>query len=66
MIIESQKDRAVRAREAAHLLGISRSLFYLLAAKEKSFPQGVKLGKARVWLISDLFNWLSQKPKPKR
>lgn len=63
MYIQHQKERAVRVREAAELLGISRSLFYILLASDKSFPQGVKLGRARVWMVSDLFAWLGKKTK---
>jgi predicted DNA-binding transcriptional regulator AlpA len=54
--------RAIRAVEAARLLGLSRSAFYL-QLKNPKFPQGCKLGRARVWLPTDLFNWIQQKSR---
>ena len=66
MQIESQKERAVRAREAAKLLGIGRSSFYLQLNADSSFPQGTKIGRSRVWLVSDLFIWLERSSKRRR
>lgn len=51
--------RGIRAKDAARLLGISRSAFYLQLRNPK-FPQGAKLGRARVWLPTDLFAWIQQ------
>jgi predicted DNA-binding transcriptional regulator AlpA len=52
--------KAIRVRDAAKLLGLSRSAFYL-QLKNPRFPQGCKLGRARVWLPTDLFAWVQQK-----
>ncbi len=52
--------KAIRAGEAARLLGLSRSSFYL-QLKNPRFPQGCKLGRARVWLPTDLFGWIQKK-----
>lgn len=51
---------AVSARDAARLLGISRSqVFKLLAAKQ--FPVPVRLGKRNPrWLIADLETFLQK------
>ena len=52
--------KAIRAIDAARLLCLSRSAFYL-QLKNPRFPQGCKLGRARVWLPTDLFAWIQQK-----
>lgn len=62
-MLQNHSQRAVRAREAAELLGISRSLFYLTASGDPTFPQGAKIGRARVWMVTDLFDWLARKTK---
>ena len=62
-MLQNYSQRAVRAREAAELLGISRSLFYLTASGDPTFPQGAKIGRARVWMVTDLFDWLARKTK---
>jgi predicted DNA-binding transcriptional regulator AlpA len=54
-------NRTVGVLEAAQILGISRALFYVLLAREKSFPRGCKLGRRRVWLVSDLFGFLEKR-----
>ncbi len=66
MQFESNNDRAVRAREAYKLLAIGRSSFYRQLNADPSFPQGAKIGRARVWLVSDLFMWLKQSSKRRR
>jgi predicted DNA-binding transcriptional regulator AlpA len=50
---------AVRAKEAAAILGISRSSLYQLL-KRKGFPQGCKLGRIRIWLPTDLLEFVRQ------
>ena len=56
-------DRAVRSKEAAAILGISRSTLFVLMNSDPTFPRGAKLGRSRVWLISDLFAWLRNQGK---
>jgi predicted DNA-binding transcriptional regulator AlpA len=56
-LVEPISNKAVRAREAAQLLSVSRATFYLLL-KNRRFPQGTRLGRCRVWLPSDLIGWL--------
>jgi predicted DNA-binding transcriptional regulator AlpA len=56
-LVKPIEARAIRAVEAAKLLGLSRSAFYLLL-KNPKFPQGCKLGRARVWLPIDLIEYL--------
>ena len=57
--VESIEAKAIRTAQAAKLLGLSRSAFYL-QLKNPKFPQGCKLGRARVWLPTDLLNWVQQ------
>jgi predicted DNA-binding transcriptional regulator AlpA len=59
--VQKPVDRAVRAKEAASILGIGRSTFFVLMRTEPGFPKGANLGRTRVWLISDLFAWLRKK-----
>jgi len=56
-------DRAVRYKEAAAILGISRSTLFVLMNSDPTFPRGAKLGRSRVWLLSDLFAWLRNQGK---
>ena len=56
-------NKAVDVKEAASLLGVSRSSFYCLL-KTRGFPQGARLGRRRVWLTGDLFAYL-EKQTPK-
>jgi predicted DNA-binding transcriptional regulator AlpA len=51
--------KAIRVNDAAKLVGISRSTFYL-QLKNPRFPQGCKLGRARVWLPTELIGWLQK------
>ena len=51
---------AVCAREAARMLGVSRSQVFKLLA-EKQFPEPVRLGKRNPrWLIADLETFLQK------
>ncbi len=54
-------NRTVDIKGAAEILGISRATVYVLMAREKMFPRGCKLGRRRVWLISDLFGFLEKR-----
>lgn len=56
--VEPQKERAVRAREAASILGLGRTSFYGLVKTVPDFPQGAQLGRSRLWLVSDLLAWV--------
>lgn len=63
--LEMQKERAIRTKEAAALCGIGRTKFYSML-KQPGFPQGVRLGGSRVWLVSDLLTYLkAQAAKPR-
>jgi predicted DNA-binding transcriptional regulator AlpA len=64
--VEKPMDRAVRAKEAAAILGIGRSTLFVLMNTEPGFPKGVKVGRSRVWLISDLFAWLRKKSNSRK
>jgi len=57
MTVAPIANRTVSAKEAAELLGVSRSSFYSLL-KTKGFPQGARLGRRRVWMTGDLFGYL--------
>ena len=41
----------------------SRSTLFVLMNSDPTFPRGAKLGRSRVWLISDLFAWLRNQGK---
>jgi len=56
--VEPQKERAVRAKEAAAILGLGRTSFYSLIKTIPDFPQGARLGGSRLWLVSDLLTWV--------
>ena len=56
-------DRGVDVREAAGLLGVSRSCVYSLLRRDRSFPRGAKLGRRRVWLISELLRFIETRSK---
>ena len=58
-LVELVPNKAVRAREAAKLLSVSRASIYILL-KNRRFPQGTRLGRCRVWLPSDLIGWLQK------
>jgi len=55
--LEKPKPGALGAYGAATYLGISRSLLYELRHRDPAFPQPAKLGRRRLWLISDLDNY---------
>lgn len=57
--------RAVGLEEAQHILGIGTSLIYRLMRTDRKFPKGLKIGKARRWIASDLIAWLETKKKSK-
>ena len=62
MLMESnsqQGDPALRAQAAQAYLGIRHSLFYRLI-REGRLPQGVCLGRARVWRRSWLDRFLDE------
>ncbi|MFM7541246.1 MAG: helix-turn-helix transcriptional regulator [Planctomycetota bacterium] len=44
--VEKPMDRAVRAKEAAAILGIGRSTLFVLMNTEPGFPKGVKVGRS--------------------
>jgi predicted DNA-binding transcriptional regulator AlpA len=52
--VEKPKPGALGAHGAAAYLGISRSLLFELRHRDPAFPQPAKLGRRRLWLISDL------------
>lgn len=58
-------DRAVRHKEAANILGISVAMIWKLLSDDPQFPRGSKLGKARVWLLSDLYEYIKTKKDKK-
>jgi|GEM_PF-1811968 len=58
MTVAPIANRTVSAKEAAELLGVSRSSFYCLLKTKKGFPQGARLGRRRVWMTGDLFGYL--------
>lgn len=62
MTVAPITNRTVSVKEAAELLGVSRSSFYCLL-KNKDFPQGARLGRRRVWLTGDLFGFLERQGK---
>jgi len=53
-LLEKPKPGALAALGAAAYLGISRSLLFELRRRDPAFPQPAKLGRRRLWLISDL------------
>jgi predicted DNA-binding transcriptional regulator AlpA len=55
-------NRTVAIAEAAVVLGVSRSTVYNLL-KIPGFPRGCKMGRRRVWLVSDLFRFLETHSK---
>ena len=61
--VQKPVDRGVRVNEAAEFLGISRSTLFVLMNSDPTFPRGAKLGRSRVWLLSDLFTWLRNQGK---
>jgi predicted DNA-binding transcriptional regulator AlpA len=52
--LEKPKPGALGAHGAAAYLGISRSLLFELRRRDPAFPQPAKLGRRRLWLITDL------------
>ncbi len=55
--------RAVGLEETQYILGVGTSLIYRLMRTDKKFPKGIKIGKARRWIASDLIAWLESKKK---
>jgi predicted DNA-binding transcriptional regulator AlpA len=51
---EKPQPAALGAYSTAAYLGISRSLLYELRRRDPAFPQPAKLGRRRLWLVSDL------------
>jgi predicted DNA-binding transcriptional regulator AlpA len=49
---------AVRGDEAARLAGISPRLWRGLDSAAK-VPRGVRLGRAKVWIVAELRDWLA-------
>ena len=64
--VEPQRERAVRAKEAAEILGLGRTTFYSVLKTCRDFPQGCRLGASRMWLVSDLLNWVRRQQEGKR
>lgn len=59
LLVSTQRELlAVCATEAARLCGISTSHFYGLLASGRC-PPGFRLGRRRLWLVSELQNWLA-------
>jgi predicted DNA-binding transcriptional regulator AlpA len=56
-------NRTVDVRGAAEILGVSRATVYTLLGRDRLFPKGAKLGRRRVWLVSDLFWFLEAKSR---
>lgn len=54
-------NRTVRIDEAAEILGISRASVYVRMRTDRGFPRGALLGRRRVWLVSDLFDFLEKR-----
>jgi hypothetical protein len=53
---------AVKAKGAAAYLGISRSHFYALLDSDSDLTRlAFTLGRSRLWLITDLDNWVRAK-----
>jgi predicted DNA-binding transcriptional regulator AlpA len=60
-ISESEYYKAVRAKEAASILGLSIAMVYKLLDTDRLFPKGSKLGKARVWHKGDLLTYMAKR-----
>ena len=49
----------VGAAEAARLLGVSRSMLYLMLDDGSLGPQGFKFGTKRIFSLDELRSWIS-------
>lgn len=56
-LIVSASQLAVDAPEVAKLLGISRAHWLRMVSSGRA-PRGVKLGARRVWVVTELRDWL--------
>ena len=63
MQVAAVEERALNGREACHLLGVCLSHLYALMRDEPGFPPGVRLGRSRRWMASDLLRWMDKKAK---
>ncbi len=53
------KDRVVPPKEAAYMLGISRSTLFVLAAEDSEFPPRIQITERRCgWRYSDLLHYI--------
>ena len=52
----------LRIKDASLLIGISKSMFWKLWSEQRGFPQGKKLGNARirVWSSAELLRWVER------
>ncbi len=58
-----EMDRILRPKEAAHVLGVSRTTFWRIA-KAIDFPKKVRIGARAVgWLRDDLLAWMEARKK---
>jgi len=57
MDIDKNRALLLSAKDAAKLIGISRSLFYTLNAEGK-IPHPTKLGRRVLWKKSELIAWV--------
>lgn len=59
--INLEEDRGLRAAEAANAIGVRKTAFYEVAKRE-DFPRPIQVtGKVRVWLKSELIDWLKNR-----
>jgi predicted DNA-binding transcriptional regulator AlpA len=52
----------VCAAGAAAMLGLSRAMFYTMAADGRLGPMSISFGRRRLWRVSELTEWVSHSP----
>jgi excisionase family DNA binding protein len=57
------EEKGMRIKEAAEFLGVKPGTIFKWVKNEPSFPKGVKVGKLRIFLKSDLVAFLAKKPR---
>ena len=53
------------ARDASELLGISRSLFYVLGSDGRLGPRSVAFGRRKLWRREELEAWVEAECPPR-
>ena len=60
-MVENLKERGLRVGEVAELMGVSRSLVWKLDKTDQHFPKGARIGRARVWLTSEIVAYMTRR-----